>query len=524
MIRGAHRLAVWVAVAMLASMAWCAAPASANRGVAAPAAVTAPLDPPPAAARGAFVPAASDGEHAWIILERSGKSGPEHVLLHHATGMGGAFSRQAAVFRTTPAAIAADHGRVWIVMEATPDRARRDVYATTAARNPATGTYYYEPAGRLELLASLPPDGEMRGLVAIDGTCYALRAGAALERLGLGGWERVPGAPGLAAAGGTDSARLVSLAGRPAILREGAPARILEPDGSWRDEAQPLPAGKLLGLVPGARRAAALVAGSDGTVALAYARPEGASLLATIAWPAQPWSVVGLGDGFVLLLGTGEGGAARQRIDALDGSIGGVEVLVPQPSDPTGWIHLPILGMVITAAILAAVLLRNAGPQGAILVPEGRQALPVGRRLAALGIDLLPGIAVAMLCGAALRQIAIMPLWTTDLRSAVPGLIALGAALAISTLSELAFGTSLGKRLVGGEVVVVLPSGARPRAWQVLARNIFKGIILIAPIAGIFTIAVPGGRGIGEVASRTAVVLRPRPVADALKRDHAERR
>lgn len=499
----ARRRALVVLAAMAALLAMAFAPAPRAEGGAG-------AEPP-----GARVPAASDGEHLWAAFERNTPAGREHVLLHHARGMNGAFARRAFAFRQAPLAVAAEGGRVWVVLDAAPG-ARREVATALVARNPATGAFYDDPPGRMELRRSLAREGDLRGLVAADGALFALRAGATLERLGSGDWEAVPGAPAA-----DEIARLVRLDGRPAVLAPDGRARVLARDGSWSDATLAVP--KLLDLIPGAARPAAMAFAPEGGIALLYLRDGGTVALATIQPPPQPWALLGEGDDFALLIGTGEGGAAMRRIDGVRGEIAPAQVLAPQPIDPRAWLHLPILGMVVLATILSAFLLRSAGPQGAVPVPEGCEALPIGQRVGALLIDLLPGFGVALMLGAGFGQVAVLPLWTTDLQAATWGVAALLIALLVSTTTEAITGTSLGKWIVGGRVVRVEPAGAKPRFWQTLVRNFFKSILLLAPIAGLFTIIVPGGRGLGEVASRTAVVRAPAG-EQALKPPPSERR
>ena len=66
-----------------------------------------------------------------------------------------------------------------------------------------------------------------------------------------------------------------------------------------------------------------------------------------------------------------------------------------------------------------------------------------------------------------------------------------------------------GKLLVGGRVIDA--GGGRPAIVRTLARNLFKAVMLYAPILAIFALLSPGGQGIGEVVSRTFVATRTPP-------------
>jgi hypothetical protein len=53
---------------------------------------------------------------------------------------------------------------------------------------------------------------------------------------------------------------------------------------------------------------------------------------------------------------------------------------------------------------------------------------------------------------------------------------------------------------------VAAVEGGRPGFWRIVVRNLFKGVLLYAPVLAIFTALSPFGQGIGETLSRTLVL------------------
>lgn len=222
-------------------------------------------------------------------------------------------------------------------------------------------------------------------------------------------------------------------------------------------------------------------------------------------------------------------------------------------SAPTGfgaaaWIHIPLILMVGMAALMVVAFVR------VVRMPEGGDRaielpiLPMGRRVAALVIDLaIPVLLAWAVIGAWPRPLVLLTSWLTDVEQGVASLAAIGATLLHTGLTEWLLGTTLGKRLVGGAVVSTTasdpvqatdpprdpardPGGGRTidegsgrraergnpspgdarglRFGQAVTRAAFKGLVLAAPILGVFTILSRDGRGMGDVASGTAVIRR----------------
>jgi len=299
---------------------------------------------------------ASDGAHAWFVVERTRAGGTEWVLLHHATAMNCDCVREAITLPRAPEAMSALRGKLWIVLS--PDRAgaRRDVYSVTAVRNPATGAFYSDPPTRLAIHPSLSGDGELQGIAAFDDRLLALRSGAAgatLEELASRGWAAVTDAPV------TAGLRLTSLAGQPALVDPAGATTVCTADGHWAPSGNAAVGSGFMQLISGAARGAALVRLDGGKRAIDYLGASGALRLATFEAPDRAFTVLGLGDGFAVFVPTGEGGAAMQRIDSVGGTVGPLAVMGAQPSDATAWVCLAAV-VVGSAGAASGALLRRS--------------------------------------------------------------------------------------------------------------------------------------------------------------------
>jgi hypothetical protein len=314
---------------------------------------------------------ASDGMHAWIAVERPAASGTGFVVLHHAATMGVARAREAFVLGSRPEAMVAHDGQLWLVLAPSGPGARRDVCTVRTLRNPVTGGWYSLPAGPLTLLPSLPGEGSVRGM-AVDGErVIVLGAGGGLQELGPRGWRPMPSPDGAELGPGH---ALAMVGGQPTIL--GVEGRIvrLEPDGAWRPAPWQLPEGASIEPVPGASRPAVLRrgrgtwGGSDADAAtrawpwsIEYLRAGPALPLAPFESPDRAWAVVGLGDGFLMVLATGEGGAAVRAMDPTTGAMGAAEVLEPQVVSAGGWVALATIVMAALGVGTALALRRSLG-------------------------------------------------------------------------------------------------------------------------------------------------------------------
>lgn len=316
-------------------------------------ALAAPACPAAAAADRALLTAASDGAHAWIVVERTAPAGAEHVVLHHALAMGGSFVREAFVLPRRPEAIAAADATVWIVMPPAERGARRDVFSSTAVRSPATGAFYSDPPGRLSIHPSLPGDGALLGLAVDDGTLLAWRTGASIEGLRATGWAA------LAAPVPAGASMLSMVAGRPAVLGGAGPVALLGADGAFAPASWRVPAGARVWPIEGCRRPTVGIDAGDGGTRIELLRDGAPIPLATVEAPGRPYAVLGLGGSVAVFATTGEGGLSIRRIDPISGQLAPAEVLEPQRADASGWVCMAALAFA-ALGVAAGLAVRRA--------------------------------------------------------------------------------------------------------------------------------------------------------------------
>lgn len=192
------------------------------------------------------------------------------------------------------------------------------------------------------------------------------------------------------------------------------------------------------------------------------------------------------------------------------------------PLSPAEFRVLVLLLLGVTVVILVFVL-RPTGPGGRgaplILPPRTMLAEP-GRRLAAALIDLAPALLLASrLTGVSLAE-TFSPAGALAVGDALAlALDALAIAFAHTAAAEALFGRSLGKALVGCEVVRVViaragPDGElaaiarRPGFWRAAVRSLAKWTLAPAALAGI---GGPDRRHLGDTMTGTVVIVRLHP-------------
>jgi hypothetical protein len=301
----------------------------------------------------ATLPAASDGTHAWIVVERTAPTGTQHVVLHHALAMGGSFVREAFILPSRPEAIAAADAVVWIVMPPAERGARRDVFSSTAVRSPATGAFYSDPPGRLSIHPSLPGEGALLGVAVDGGALLAWRSGGSIERLGPSGWRP------LESAIPTGACMLSTVSGRPAVLGGIGPVALLGADGAFAPMPWRVPAGARVWPVDGSTRPAVGIDVADGGVRIELLRAGPPIAFASIEAPGRPFVVLGLGGSFALFATTGEGGLSIRRVDPISGKPMPAEILEPQRADASGWVCMAALAFA-ALGVAAGLAVRRA--------------------------------------------------------------------------------------------------------------------------------------------------------------------
>jgi uncharacterized RDD family membrane protein YckC len=439
--------------------------------------------------------------------------------------------RPVAELGSMPDAIAASGDRVWVSLPSLGGR--RNVLAFAVRWNPATELHFVLPPTG-ELLPSLGGDGlaesHLAGFAADGGGPWALLLPPAADRFGVrregasagpprlpvilrldgNAWREVPLPAEL-----SRPRSLASLASGVVAVADGPSGSSLgrrEGDG-WRVTPIDVAPDSLWLNVAG-RDAVGSVEGAGGgaEIVLRYARPGQIVPWASLPLPAEPWFLAGTEAGAALLVRARDGPPTLATIAPLAAAPGPAAALVAPGFAAGAWLHLPLIGMFVVAALMAVAFVRAMSDQGQELV--GVTPLGLERRFVGLLIDLLPGLVIAQI---ALRPTAAeflrLPSFSTDIGQTLPAVIVIVVTITLGALSEGLTGRSLGKWAVGA--VVRRTDGTELSMAQAIVRNIFKGLILATPVLGLFVFILRGHRSIGDVVARTVVAVRNPPAPPA---------
>ena len=191
---------------------------------------------------------------------------------------------------------------------------------------------------------------------------------------------------------------------------------------------------------------------------------------AEFAQPRQPWSLASFAPGEAGI------GAALLVLDAKSrGTIALISQSAATPTAPMllepptfsarSWMHVPILGVFSILLVLAAVVFgsdaylanraRGEIPNARVRTARLRGADPF-KRVLAFCIDLAPGlIAVWSVVGGNPLDLIEAGIFVTDVSQQMPAICAMFAGWAFASLGDIAFGRSLGKRIVGLRIIRV---------------------------------------------------------------------
>ena len=201
------------------------------------------------------------------------------------------------------------------------------------------------------------------------------------------------------------------------------------------------------------------------------------------------------------------------------GPTGEIAILARPTSDGKGDKFLEyFLWALVCVTMASTLLLRPHAPLGQFKLPETLGPAPLGKRLLAGILDLVP---FAMIGSVVLVQGAwpmVSPLdkstavmWETlekmDSGIAYTIMATAVAYLGYCVLMELRYGATAGKMLLG--LRVVGDGGVRPRLREVLLRNLVKVMILLSPVLAPLMLVVLLNRNrqrLGDMMGRTVVV------------------
>jgi uncharacterized RDD family membrane protein YckC len=139
-------------------------------------------------------------------------------------------------------------------------------------------------------------------------------------------------------------------------------------------------------------------------------------------------------------------------------------------------------------------------------IPGNMVVAPLPRRGLAFGIDLVPGVLVSVL----VMDVTSTELLWAALTGPIPSTAMLLLLMAAVTAAwgmvwERSLGRTPGKRAMG--LVTVSTGGGPMRLWQILVRNLLKGLIVLAPPIAIIVVLTPASQSLGDVAAGTLVLI-----------------
>lgn len=502
-------------------------------------------------------PAAGSDEHLWVILPSAGTGAEGGVdLLHHAVSMLGSGGSgdsggsddsglslpgaRVAISLTdeSPTHLAAHGARLWLafplVRMPMGNERIRPVYTVRAVENPATGLYFNDPSRRLELLDALPGEGRLVDLAATARGPLALLAPASWRAAGVEAGEE-----SVASEDGLDHPRLLELrtAGwvdipYPTELEDLEPIALSvgpgdEPmifatdrrprqrevylfrrvkDESWSRTTLNLPA-ELIGTARVQDQLYLLLFnGETARLTVSLVREGDAWPVAEVTVRERYWAAAALGSG-IALVERAVGAEAKPTlrvIDPIQGTATEPVAFQPQAVEGATRLYMPFaLGLIMTVILLIFVLRPvPAEPEAQIsplVVP-----LDLPRRAAALVIDALPGVAVAMLViPIPPEEVWHLLWWAVTLVHTEAVAMCAAVTVVHGAIGEMIWGKSLGKKIVGARVVTL--DGGRPAPLAVLIRNSMKFITLVIPALGVFVLVNNTRQGMGELWTKTIV-------------------
>jgi uncharacterized RDD family membrane protein YckC len=478
-----------------------------------------------AAAMGASSPgltAAASEDHVWLVTPRlDGSAG--WVLLHHSHLMGGPHFRMVSPLAELPEAMAAWGESVWLIYPKIKrgEEAIREVVRQSTVFDPLTKRFQPIPADRFEIEPSLQGIGSLwdfvgtpQGPVAAISSHQGNEGAGECLQLRDGAWKELPRrlwAPDselrLGWQGMSDGS-LVVIATPKADRSRPAKFRLDSMADAWVAEPLVLPEGDIESLTRLGGSLAAVVKAPDQSLLIGYLRSGSLVELSRLEPGSAASVVVGDATGAKLIQFNTRRELKMTAVDRVTGESAGQVLMTVARTEVGEWIHMPLVGaMTLLLLIVAAVgdLARGAPPDMAQL-----NLVPLGRKIVALGIDLLPAAAATLLIlRCPLEYLWNVTAWTAGWTEAWPYVLMAMLASAQMTGGELFTGRSLGLWVMGGQVATY--SGDRPGVAAILIRNAIKFLSILSPILAMVAVLNRRHQGLGDVIARIVVVGREIP-------------
>ena len=242
---------------------------------------------------------------------------------------------------------------------------------------------------------------------------------------------------------------------------------------------------------------------------ISHVRPERSTLVGTLSATDRggPWALTPLGDRLALITADKDGQLSLTRINLRGSADEQPVLLAPEPPSIGQIADLLIFVLVLALATPVLILMWKREPAAVpVQLPRGLRIGDLTTRGMAAILDLFPCLYLATLIrGVSFDDmINYWPGKSGGWEPMIPGAIAIGLYIGHTFLTELFTARTLGKAMLGLRVTGL--KGEPPDIWQVLARNLFKVLDLIALPLLIFAIISPSRQRLGDVVGRTVVV------------------
>jgi uncharacterized RDD family membrane protein YckC len=252
---------------------------------------------------------------------------------------------------------------------------------------------------------------------------------------------------------------------------------------------------------------------------LCVLRPESVSTLGKLQTsdvPEQRWTATGAGQLAALIAMAPSGELTWTATDLRGEFVDPPAMLVHQiPKLEIEPRRLLVVAVLAVAMLIMFAIWRRDPAWNRLNLPRDRGLSDHTRRMAALAIDLAPCLLVASLVsGVPLDQLldhwpGVASAWEDML----PGAIAIALYILHTTIAEAIWRRSLGKTMLGLEVVTM--TGGQPRLWQIIARNLLKvGDLTVFYILPVLVLVGPYRQRLGDLLAGTVVVLPVDPEQD----------
>ena len=444
----------------------------------------------------------SEGAYLWFALQPDEQGSVARLCAVHHDGEALTYTAIRGL-ASVPVSIAAHGNAVWVL----PDSGEEDValQSMSASWNDRLAVWETKPESGLDRLPLLKGFGVVDAVVGTPSGPYvvgvASESGLRLTaRLEKGSWSHLesisqPGQLFLAVS--EDGA----IAGLSRMGNQGPAHLTIRLGGTESEESIQLPDGLIRGLVDYKGTWVAAVERSKGIWVIGYLQDGGFT----------EWGVVDdLGPAASLLTGSSgssifqvrAGTPMVRQLDWLAGKAGQWQEIERRGAmEPLMWSVLVSLGLVL----VVVVMVFGSRWSNASSVPDNVVLAPLGRRMLALTMDLLPGVGMAMgVMGAGVGMMLDAAI-SGPLPTTLPLLGLAGGGTALwCALWELVTGQTPGKWLLHLRVRSL--HGDRLSWWQIVVRNVFKGLTVIVPPLGVFVLLSPMAQSPGDIAAGTIVL------------------